>query len=889
MDISQARRNGELISISSNQVIQSVLRLKNREFSQEKLNDLFIERKKLRSIPNSQENINHLLDIENKINDILFVPEIVSITLDKKNHYDKIIQKGFSINDKEYVRLLCGAGHSRRNTVIFCQKEIEQPLKEVLNNGRKISEMVLAKNNAYFALAYSGTMPVSEPYFCVIKDYEVKRTETVEFIYDSGEIKIEDKELDFNIFDGQGLISPRLAKQWAVEIGIEDYIPSAFIIRNSFLKGMVCVADFHKFSDECGIHLINDAWGNQVNIRDMDLIITTSQFKGWNQYDSCQDYIYNCRKNNFSFGISRVSPKEDHTHVFSNYQFLQVLDIPDNKIPSLCKKTIDYFNNIINVDINHTLLYLLGGLTQKEFDKDIYSKISDPVTKALILNNKLIDDPYIKNHIIHSLNKKIKESYIGNLIFDGNYSFIAQDPYAFMEHIFGLPVKGLLGRDQFYSNFWNERKVNKIVAMRAPLTWKSEPKVMNLMNTAELREWYQYLDVGVTILNSNDATNVRISDCDEDGDLIFTTNQQEFIEGVYGGYPITYEKKKAPKREVIENELWNIDKLSFESRIGYITNCSTTLYSMLPTIDEKDKNDEIIRRLKYCRKAQGDQIDSAKGVEVLQFPKHWTNWTKITEDMTEENKAEAEFNNSILIDKRPYFFRYLYTNYNQDLINFNMVYNNYSETHFGKSYIDVSGSSISDEEHLLIHKYNRFVPLLDSNCIMNKICHYLEKEIKEIKADAKVNQSSDIINILRDLSIPFDEVKFKSLFNIYKKYKSEKRKFMNIRDASGEEVFKTLEQYSKHIRQEALKISSNMSELANLAVTICYELNDHDSKTFVWNVFSEGLIQNIEKNKQSNCFIPHLDQNGNIEHLGQRYSLVEIKPLGDEFLYDYNF
>ena len=46
-----------------------------------------------------------------------------------------------------------------------------------------------------------------------------------------------------------GIISPEGAKKWAEDLEL-DYLPSAFCLRNSFLKGMVCVFDIQKFLKE---------------------------------------------------------------------------------------------------------------------------------------------------------------------------------------------------------------------------------------------------------------------------------------------------------------------------------------------------------------------------------------------------------------------------------------------------------------------------------------------------------------------------------------------------------------------------------------------------------------------------------------------------------------
>ncbi len=505
ISLKQARENGEIVSVGESQMIRSLQRIKGCEANPEELDALFLERKRVRKRNPSYETYQRIMYLEQRIDDILFIPDLVSVVIEHNSHYKHMVNHGFFINNKKFVRLLCGAGQSRRNTVFFVNSEYEEELKKVLNCERdELVKIAPAKYNAYFALASSATHKVSDPYFCVIPDCEIIREEEVEFVEerDGGDISHGDivypktMKLPFNLFDGQGIISPRLARRWAEELGL-DYIPASFIIRNAFLKGMVCVIDFHEFSEEIGKHIIQDVWGNDVNVRDMDLILTASQFKLWDSYSSCSDYIDKFRRNGFSFGISRYSPKEDSKYVFTNYQFLQVLNLSDEQIESLCKKTVEYFDKTLGGDIAYTLLYLLGKSANKEYDPEIFDKIQDSVTKALMLNHELINDPYVKSHILHSLNKRIKESYVGNLLVDGNYQTMISDPYAFMEHMFSLPVKGLLDRGCHYSNYWNKRRKMALSALRAPLTWRSEINRLNLVKNDSTEHWYQYLNSGI--------------------------------------------------------------------------------------------------------------------------------------------------------------------------------------------------------------------------------------------------------------------------------------------------------------------------------------------------------------------------------------------------------
>lgn len=370
-------------------------------------------------------------------------------------------------------------------------------MKRILNNDRKDIEITPAKFNAYFALASSTALQASTPYFCVVPDCEIARRETVEWVeeVDGQDDNIEEveKELAFNLFDGQGIISPRMAKQWAEDLEL-DYVPSCFIIRSNFIKGMVCVIDFVKYSDEIGKHIIHDVYGNNVNIRDMDVILTASQFKLWNAFDSTEDYVSKCRKNNLGWGVTRCSPKEEKSHTFLNYQFLQVLKLNSEQIESLCSKTVEYFKNILSNNLDYTLLYLLGKNADKPYDPDIFDKIDDNVTKAILLNNNMVYDPYVQSYLQNSIKKKIKDSYIGNLIVDGQYTMMVSDPYAFLQHVFGEKVEGLLKRNEYYNSYWLKKGVDEIAGMRSPLTWRSEIDILNLKSNDKIAEWYSHLN-----------------------------------------------------------------------------------------------------------------------------------------------------------------------------------------------------------------------------------------------------------------------------------------------------------------------------------------------------------------------------------------------------------
>lgn len=364
-----------------------------------------------------------------------------------------------------------------------------------------------------------------------------------------------------------------------------------------------------------------------------------------------------------------------------------------------------------------------------------------------------------------------------------------------------------------------------------------------------------------------------------------TTDQPEFLSGIQGGLPITYSKNKVPKEIIDDSTLYEADMKSFNTRIGFITNCSTTLYSMLEdeSYDDVEKQ-ELNNRLKICRKEQGNQIDKAKGLFVKPFPKSWTrkSTTKNVESQAEIDKIN--FSNKLVISKRPYFMRWLYSDYNRD-------YKKYREAKeiFCKrvlkqelsDFLSRKKETFSVKESDFLSAYLRNNPLLDSSCLMNKICHHMEKEVSFIKTNSKGMATEEIVNILKDKNMIVEDLdeKLKKMNSLYEQYKKFKKTMTVILDNGDEEKTRTMDQYNKVLRQQALSISTNMAELANVAIAVCYVGNK--DKGFVWNLFGEGIIENVMKASNEKIIIPFLDDSGEIEYMGNKYSMMEVATEGD--------
>lgn len=98
-------------------------------------------------------------------------------------------------------------------------------------------------------------------------------------------------------------------------------------------------------------------------------------------------------------------------------------------------------------------------------------------------------------------------------------------------------------------------------------------------------------------------------------DILATTSNKHMIDGVYRDeLPVVYDPPSPKAILFTDRDLYESDLFAFGSKIGQITNKSTTAYALLPDIEKKyGRDSEEYRitesRLKQACKAQSAQID----------------------------------------------------------------------------------------------------------------------------------------------------------------------------------------------------------------------------------------------------------------------------------------
>jgi len=909
IDYQEALNNGEIIALADNQMLRTIRKvisntykdkeeIKKRILDKDLLEEFYDNIEKIKKDKNNDDNKNKLKEEKQKIIDMCYIPEYITIVMEHNKHYEYLYEKGLMINGVYYFRISTSAGKGRSSTVTFCSNDILKSVNEILDNGRdKTKKFSPSKFNAYKGLYESKTQVVTTPRFCVVPDYFTSDTFDVNWVTEAPndeDDKIEQRTItkEFNRSDGMGLITPRMAKIWSEDLGL-DYIPCQFCIRESFIKGMLCVFETIEFCKEKnnGNYIIDTIYKDKngqpikADLREVDVILTEGQFKLWNSFISLEQYKQNCIKNDLEWGVSLYVDKELSNILRMNYQFLQVTDICKEDIPKLCDSFVQWIKGVNSDDIWYTLLFLMGtNITQSSIKKYLENS-SNWWIKSLIVNHQLLNDKYIKQKIYNLIKKKIDKGCLGTINLDGNYEVIVSDPYGLMEAVCGLEVHGLIGKDCCYSQYWNDRNISRIDCMRAPLTYRSEHVVINVENTGEQRKWFKYCYGGI-ILNIHGHETDNFAGSDFDFDILASTSNEVIINSVYKNeHPVVYEAPTPEKIIITDIDLYKSDLFSFGSIIGAITNKSTSGTALLKDLEEtKGKESReykvTLDRLKMCTKLQSAQIDKAKiGKEVKGIPRIWTDRKYI--DKLEVSKEEKEFLKSIMLDRHPYFFIHLYSDTKRKYKKY-IEKNDLACKHkFGISLNELLKKEDKKGDELkFTQNYYIYMPVIDTDSVMNNICKYIESVDFDIKHKIHTTEE-DTHNLMMRYNDLVNQDTYDSVINVYKDFRKQLSELNSIKFSGSKNKYnidfeqETLAIYTV-FKDELEKVCSNVYELVDYLIKIFYEDFQGVNKDILWNCYGNIIFENIKTKSTQNVMFPFPNKDGDIKYLNENFKLEEV-------------
>ena len=875
LPIDEARRNDEVISLADSQVLRWIDFLNGITDADAQARDIKIQIKQVKKEPNSIQNRRKIKQLYSDLDTLQFKLDYMCLIIDKEKDYYRAC-RGFSINGIQYKRLLGTNGGIKNSTIVFVSERLAEELKRRIDNGRNPNkELVTAKLEAYKALTCSASTPVSLPNgILVVNDCETKFLSDIIYLTDEcdGEPVMEERkaqEIAIDASDGYGLMLPSLAKKWSEELGL-DYIVSGVNTRFSFEKGMVFTFDFIDFATKIakGNYIVKDAWGDEVDIRNVELILTTSMVKLWDSYDSCNDYISRSVKNGYTFGVAKTCPKELENERTLNYQFIQSYDLTDSDIEELIAPTMCEIKDVLGGDWKKTILFLKGS----GVNEDNVERLEDDIAKAVMIDNRMIDDPFIQSTIYQAIRNRINEAKVGVLKVHGNYSIVSGDPFSLCQSIFGLEVTGLLKCGEIYNRYWADHKATKLACYRAPMTCHNNIRLVHPVDNTETAYWYRYMKT-CTIFNSWDTAAAALNGMDYDGDLVMLTDNDVLVRKLKPQPALMCAQRKAAKRIPAEDDFVRSNIESFGNDIGQTTNWITSMFEVRSHFKPGSREYETLSyRIQCGQLYQQNAIDKAKGIICKPMPKSWHD--RHTVNKIEDDNTKS-FYRSIVADKKPYFMRYIYPALMKQYNTYIKNTNRNALREFQLTVDEMMAmpfEELNDRQRDFLRYYSYRMPVGTGNCIMNKICRRFEDEFDGYIGKHNASVKFDYTIMKSDGE--YSHSQFYAIKRLYEDYNKRLQNYMIF--ANYERVDKydsnlELQAMNESFQKECSQICPNESSLCNIILDMCYSKNA--TKRFAWGICSHEIINNLLLQNSQLISFPVVDIDGDISYCGERYTI----------------
>lgn len=658
--------------------------------------------------------------------------------------------------------------------------------------------------------------------------------------------------------------------------------------RYAWTKGMVYTFDFIEFAEKvAGTYEIIDAWGDKRDIRDAEVILTVSMLKLYDSYDNWEDYYRNCQENHYQFSTPKITPDKLENVRNTNYQFLQSYDFTDDELQELCNPTINEIKGVLGMDYRKSLVFLAGfGLN----DDNAFNDTFDYCIRALMIDKRMINDPFIHRKIWNMINKRIEMAKRGSIKVNANFAMISGDPYALAQSMFGLEVTGLLKSGEIYHKYWIDKGSDELACFRAPMTCHNNIRKMKLCKTPETLHWYQYISTAA-ILNAWDTTCDAMNGADKDGDTNMDTDNPIILKRTLNSPTIVCVQRKAEKKIATEEDIIKANKLAFNDDIGIVTNHVTSMKEVQAGFAPDSEEYKVLDYRIMCGQLyQQNTIDRAKGIIAKPMPEYWYSMRNVMpkDDDTPETAKRKEFNKRIVAATKPYFMTYVYPSL-RSKNNTYMKNSDYGAIMRFSSYGIKSVQDLYDYEPKTqdminyLNYYERFIPVGYNPCVVNRICWIFEKEFNGYLSK-KYEQPEFDYNILKS-NVEYSRKNYESVLKVYEDYQRNVDIFQQKKRSEKMDAYECWQQrnlFVDRFKRECEEICTNEYELCDIVLDISYKAEK--TKQFAWDICGNVILENLLKNNNRIIHYPKkVDKNENydFEYCGEYFVMCEKEIEGD--------
>lgn len=477
----------------------------------------------------------------------------------------------FGSGPHRYLAFERSGSMSRQARLSFIREDFYDAVRRCIMMDMTIGDCQLSKLYAYNVLMLSSGIRIDgigidRPHRVVVIDNPTRteRNVSVITVEDDGTQsstrkyhRVEKKEdIEITCFDGEGLISKEYARVVDEKL-CGKKVHTSFQIRMPYVKGMLHEVDFKDFLTLCGTDTITDLWGMEHSVRDVDVILTKSMFKGYGWLTasgmSWEDYWAVFRKYRHALYITNVSKEKPEKTTELNYQFLNTVslkadefrpaDLPDgwDRSPEtdernwLTKQTeLAYYNFCANESFRQN--YFLEKFERVSWWEQHQGK--DQILAAVLKKNPcFINEPVYAKQLEAEADKIAEQYAVGRLIVAGDNRYLSGDLLDFLDC---LPVTRTgtskktndfidfrwvqeLGRENFFAPGAAYEPGHVCTLLRNPHIARNEE--MQLYPLEERGHLYdQYLGhlTDVVMVGYTSLAAERLGGADYDGDMIKT-------------------------------------------------------------------------------------------------------------------------------------------------------------------------------------------------------------------------------------------------------------------------------------------------------------------------------------------------------------------------------
>ena len=568
----------------------------------------------------------------------------------------------FGTGEHTYLAFERSGSMSRQAKLSFLRADVYGEVRRRILLDMTIGECQLSKLYAYLGLTLSGGtridgVELTKPHRVIVVDNPSFLVEDVDVITVEGgeteggmrQYQRREKTMPVTVtaFDGEGLISKQFART-VDKLYCGEHIHSSFQIRMPFVKGMLHQVDFQQFLTDAGSHTITDLWGVAHPVRQVDVILTRSMFKGWGWLSEngmdWNDYLSACQKYDHALYITNVARPEPESFTELNYQFLSTLsmtydefrpgDLPFGWSHSPAEDSRSWITKA-------TEQQYYDLCANEKFRLTYFTKRKDALARVLKKNPLFINEPVCTKELDAQADHVLDEYAHGRLRIAGDNRFLSGDLMAFLSLLIETPApqRGKAktyydvakGEHFFEVSFYAPGAAypddGACTLLRNPHIARNEELQLEPYRQKDnMRKFYLGHLTGVVMVDAKMLAAERLGGADYDGDMVKTIADPLLNECVRRNYesgnlerpsnlPLLY----IPSEESVMRDAnnWHDRFLTvrdtFSTRVGQICNAafdrSVIAYDENSTSEERQRCKEETETLAILT---GLEIDSAK-------------------------------------------------------------------------------------------------------------------------------------------------------------------------------------------------------------------------------------------------------------------------------------